>query len=283
MNRKSIQAFENFNEQMAKQDLSLQLKGRDINLFYLKDDIRARIEYKDGRYAVAGTSITFNTSELEAEINNFPERFSPNAVLRPVYQETVLPNVAYIGGNAEINYWLQLASVFTHFKTVPPALILRQSAWLIRPKQAEWLDSKNITINDLFKIRTEQDKFDKLNQGNVANPFPEQLDKFTRLKDKTLDMAGKDGLKHIRETAESWKHFEKNLKELIKAKNEQLTETGQKEIIKLEQLLNNGFSGKSIQERTVYSIEFLINKSDYIKNCMEYLVFKPGSGYFLQL
>ena len=45
-------------------------------------------------------------------INNFPERFSPNVLFRTLYQEKILPNLAYVGGGGEISYWLQLKAFF---------------------------------------------------------------------------------------------------------------------------------------------------------------------------
>ena len=48
----------------------------------------------------------------EEEIIESPENFSPNVLLRPLYQETILPNIATVGGSAEIAYWMQLKTAF---------------------------------------------------------------------------------------------------------------------------------------------------------------------------
>ena len=86
----------------------VQVNPREINLFYLRDESRDRIEKVGESYHVVDTDISFSEEEILAELNTNPQRFSPNAVLRPAYQETVLPNIIYIGGNAEIMYWLEL-------------------------------------------------------------------------------------------------------------------------------------------------------------------------------
>ncbi|MEY3646967.1 MAG: hypothetical protein RL127_1675 [Bacteroidota bacterium] len=89
-----------------------QIHAREINFFYMKGDLRERIEYSNGNYHVLNTDIRFSEETMTAEIANHPEHFSPNVVLRPLYQEIILPNLAYLGGPAEVGYWFQLKSVF---------------------------------------------------------------------------------------------------------------------------------------------------------------------------
>ena len=67
-------------------------------------------------YRITNTDISFSKKEMLDEIENFPERFSPNALLRPVYQESLLPNLSYVGGGSEIAYWLQLKDYFEYLK-----------------------------------------------------------------------------------------------------------------------------------------------------------------------
>jgi len=68
---------------------------------------------------------------MEAEIDTHPEYFSPNVVMRPIYQEVVMPNLAYIGGGGELAYWLERKSQFAHFGVFYPMLIRRNSVmWL---------------------------------------------------------------------------------------------------------------------------------------------------------
>ncbi|MEQ6329287.1 bacillithiol biosynthesis BshC, partial [Pseudomonas chengduensis] len=85
-----------------------QVFARDINFFYLDKNLRNRIEEKDGKFNVVDTSIQFSKKEIESLIEAEPEKFSPNVILRPLYQEVILPNLAYAGGPAEVIYWLQL-------------------------------------------------------------------------------------------------------------------------------------------------------------------------------
>src|SRR5690606_22451251 len=86
----------------------LQVSQREINLFYLDDQLRERIVFRDGKYAVLHTNLEFTPDEIIREVENHPEKFSPNVILRPLYQETILPNLCYIGGGGELAYWFQL-------------------------------------------------------------------------------------------------------------------------------------------------------------------------------
>lgn len=127
-----------------------QVNPREINFFYMTDNLRERIVEEGGRYKVMHTDISFGKDELQTEINNFPERFSPNVVMRPVYQEVILPNLAYIGGGAEVTYWLQLKSNFDHYKIDFPVLLLRNSAMVIDRRSELRMQILGISHKDLF-------------------------------------------------------------------------------------------------------------------------------------
>ena len=100
---------------LVESGFSGQAYAREINLFYLQPGIRARIVREGDHFSILGTSLSFSLAEMEVEIEAFPERFSPNVVLRPLFQETILPNLAYIGGGGEIAYWLERKAQFEHF------------------------------------------------------------------------------------------------------------------------------------------------------------------------
>ncbi|EAZ82399.1 bacillithiol biosynthesis cysteine-adding enzyme BshC [Algoriphagus machipongonensis] len=108
-----------------------QIFPRDINFFYLDKGLRERIEKHGEEYVVLNTELKFSKEELQKQIEDNPERFSPNVVLRPLYQEMILPNLAYLGGPAEVVYWLQLKGVFDQFKVPFPIVLPRNFALLI--------------------------------------------------------------------------------------------------------------------------------------------------------
>lgn len=273
--------FNNFSATMSQSGFHLQLKARSINLFYLSKDSRNRIELKDGKYFINNTDIQFSKEEMSAEIANYPERFSPNAVLRPVYQECILPNIGYIGGNAEINYWLQLKEIFTYHGISPSALILRQSVWTMRLKQWKLLENNDLSPISLFKAEGKMALLAAMENDKVHNPLDLILTNFTSIKKSAQDTIHSMGLGNLNTLLELGKQYEKALKDAQKQCNEKLLERKGAEFGKIEQLKNEIFNLSAIQERVTYSLEYLIKAPDYINFCSKNLIFKPGFGFFL--
>jgi len=128
----------------------VQVNPREINLFYIEDNLRERIIFENGIYKVNNTTTQFSEIEIIKELENHPEKFSPNVITRPLYQEVILPNLCYIGGGGEIAYWLELKSSFEENNITFPMLLLRNSVLLATQKQAEKADKLELSWNDLF-------------------------------------------------------------------------------------------------------------------------------------
>ena len=128
----------------------VQVNPREINLFYLTDDLRERIIFEDNKYKINNTTITFSEEEILEELENNTERFSPNVIMRPLYQEVILPNLCYIGGGGELAYWFELKTYFDKVGVVFPILLLRNSALVVTEKLNKKLKKLNISNEDLF-------------------------------------------------------------------------------------------------------------------------------------
>lgn len=140
------------NQKLQQLGVHIQVNPREINFFYMKGGtLRERLIFEDGKYKVNDTEITFTEEQLREQINKHPERFSPNVVMRPVYQECILPNIAYVGGGAEVVYWLELKSNFDFYKVDFPVLILRNSALVMRKESAGKIKRMEMQVADLFK------------------------------------------------------------------------------------------------------------------------------------
>lgn len=131
-------------------DYKIQVNPREINLFYIEDNLRERIVFENNTYTVLNTNYSFTEKEIVLELENNPEKFSPNVILRPLYEEVILPNLCYIGGGGEIAYWLQLKSNFETNNVTFPILLVRNSVLLASSKQAEKANKLNLTWADLF-------------------------------------------------------------------------------------------------------------------------------------
>jgi bacillithiol biosynthesis cysteine-adding enzyme BshC len=131
-------------------DYHIQINPREINWFYIQDGLRERIIFQKEKFYINHTSLQFTKEELVVEIENHPERFSPNALLRPLYQEVVFPNLAYVGGAAEVAYWLELKSTFDYYHVHFPIVMLRDHVIILNQKQSQKLEKYQVKLEELF-------------------------------------------------------------------------------------------------------------------------------------
>ncbi|MGB1242751.1 MAG: bacillithiol biosynthesis cysteine-adding enzyme BshC [Chitinophagales bacterium] len=146
---------------------------RDINFFYLTDELRQRIEWNEATalFEVVDTDIRFTEAQILTEVKAHPERFSPNVILRPVYQQKTIPCLAYIGGGGELAYWMQLQGVFDHYEVNYPMLVLRNSVLWVDKGNAKRMRKSGLDIVNLFrnteKLVVEYVRENSENQLNV--------------------------------------------------------------------------------------------------------------------
>ncbi len=227
---------------------NVQAQPRSINLFYLKDSIRERIEEKDKNFYVVNTDLCFSPEELRAELHKHPERFSPNVILRGLFQETILPNVAFIGGGGELAYWLQLKGLFIHYKVAFPVLVLRNSFLIIDKRENDLQQKLRLTTGQLFLP-----EFDILNTIiKEKGAWPElknELQKTSVLYDGVKQSAAAVDvtlLKHVEalkaKAAKDLKEVERKMQRAERRKNEDLKN-------QLATLKKELFPGGGLQER----------------------------------
>lgn len=138
------------NDDLKNAGYEPQVLIRPVNLFYLDQGIRERIERDGDHFKVLETGLKFSESAITQILAETPEKFSPNVILRPLYQETILPNLAYIGGPAELVYWLQLKNIFDHFNTPFPILFPRNFGMIADEPAVRLLKKTGISLQELF-------------------------------------------------------------------------------------------------------------------------------------
>jgi bacillithiol biosynthesis cysteine-adding enzyme BshC len=126
-------------------------KGRLINLFYLKGNIRERIEKNDQVFKIVNTGLEFSEEEILKELHQYPEHFSPNVILRPLFQEMLLPNVVFVGGGAELGYWMELKNIFESYSIPYPLILLRNSFTIIEKSVAQKIEDLKLEPIELFQ------------------------------------------------------------------------------------------------------------------------------------
>ena len=244
------------NEHLA--DYKIQVNPREINLFYIEDDLRERIVFvpsqpsqKEGSYSVLNTKLVFSESEILAELENHPEKFSPNVILRPLYQEVILPNLCYIGGGGELAYWLELKSNFEANKVTFPMLLLRNSVLLATQKQAQKADKLELSWADLFSAQNDllTNKTKALSQFTID--FSEQKAHLQQQFIGLKEMAKQTDKSFIgaveAQEKKQLKGLENLERRLLKAEKQVLAE----KLERMTALQNELFPGKSLQERKI--------------------------------
>lgn len=256
-NQTGFKTISKTKEKLAK-NYKIQVNPREINLFYLKDNLRERIILENGKYLVLNTDIVFTKEEILKEIENYPERFSPNVIMRPLYQEVILPNLAYVGGGGELAYWLELKAYFEQNKVVFPILMLRNSVLLITEKEYKKTQKLKLTIPDLF-LKQHQLVTKKVKEiSNLNLDFSKQKDflkqQFLQLKDiaKQTDVSFVGAVNA--QEKKQLKGLDNLEKRLIKAEKRKLKEV----VTRIEYIQNKLFPNKSLQERQVNFSEYYL-------------------------
>ena len=254
----SFHLVEKSNNQLEKNGYKLQVNPREINIFYLSDNQRNRIVKENDKFNVVETRKSFSENELKEEIKSHPERFSPNVVTRPLYQQKILPNLAYVGGAAEISYWLQYKEMFDHYKIFFPVLVPRNFRMIMDETVSEKLMKIGLASEDVFlSINEMTEKYSTSVSGEKIsfNAEKEQLKKLHKKISEKVSLI--DASLVSSAEAELQKHLnaldalEKKMLRAFKQKNE----TAVSQIEKIKQKL---FPNGELQERHDTFIPFYL-------------------------
>lgn len=258
-------AFSKVNETIEQfGNYTVQVNPREINLFFIEDNLRERIIFEDGGYKINNTKRHFSEQELLAELELHPEKFSPNVVMRPLYQEVILPNLAYIGGGGEIAYWLELKSFFETVKVTFPMLIVRNSVVLATEKQLKKADALALTWSDLFQKQTllinnktkQLSEFD-IDLSDLKQQLQQQFQVLHDLTSKTdRSFEGAVKAQEVKQT----KGLEQLEKRLLKAQKRKLADS----LSRITALQNELFPNQSLQERQANFSEFYLENGEQL-------------------
>lgn len=250
-----------------------QIHPREINLFYKEAGLRERIEFRDEHYRVLETALQFSPEEMKKLAEEHPEKISPNVALRPLYQETILPNLAYLGGPSELAYWLQLKGVFEHYGEAFPLLLPRNLALVVTESLKKRMEKLGVTAEELylddaalkkaFVVKNSENSLSlKTEEEAVTQAFAEIISKAKEV-DPTLEGAIEA------EKAKVLKGLS-HLEARIKKAEERKFDTSINQLIGLKEKL---FPGGSQQERKDNFLNFYLNDPGFIDKL--FTVFDP--------
>lgn len=243
---------------ILEKEYTIQVNPREINLFYIEDNLRERIVFEDSQFKVNNTKLSFSEKEILDLLESYPEKFSPNVILRPLYQEIILPNLCYIGGGGEIAYWLQLKSNFEANAVTFPILLVRNSVLLAKEKQNHKADKLNLSWADLFS--NQQELFNNKTRvfSEFQIDFSEQKEHLKQQFEKLEAIANQTDKSFIgavkAQQTKQIRGLENLEKRLLKAEKRVHSE-------KLEQIIllqNELFPNQSLQERRANFSEFYL-------------------------
>jgi bacillithiol synthase len=125
-------------------------------LFLLDETTGARVPLrrKNGSWLAGKTQHT--TADLLAILDSSPERLSPNALLRPVFQDFLLPTMAAIGGPAEIAYFAQSQVLYQAILGRTTPVLPRLSATLIEPSIATVMEQHELSLSDILQSHPDE-------------------------------------------------------------------------------------------------------------------------------
>jgi bacillithiol biosynthesis cysteine-adding enzyme BshC len=258
------QKVDSTNEHLKQAGYHVQVHARDINLFYLDKQLRARLERTEKGFGVVDSDIHFSAQQLREIIEHEPEKLSPNVILRPVYQEVILPNLAYIGGPAEVVYWLQLKEVFKHFNLPFPILLPRNFALVIDGPTHRKLQKTGLALKDFFEDKNyifnhwvAQNSVHEITLGRELNAVRELFNNI-QSKAQAIDATlVPHVLAQAKKVDDKLFHIEHKLLKAEKKKH--LARLGQIEAIK-DSLFPNG----NLQERTDNFLNFYLQDNQFV-------------------
>jgi len=238
------------------QNLGAQAFPREINLFYHGKNGRTRIEKVSDGWQTIDKTHQWNASQLEDELAKTPENFSPNVILRPLIQELILPNIAYVGGPGEMAYWMERMDQFNHYQIEFPILVRRDSFFILSEKLFKKWQKLGLPLRELFKSKEDlikkinEDNFDQTIMVDFRSEIINALDQLIQ-KSQAID----DPLRQSMEAEKArWikniDHVESKISKAMKIKNDAFIQSGL-------QVQGTLFPNGNWQERTESFLGFI--------------------------
>jgi len=230
-----------------------------LNIFYTDKERRA-IQWQNGGLTIKGGGASVRKEDLLARAKERPSLFSPNVLLRPIYQDALLPTVAYVGGHAEVAYFAQLKGVYEAFSLPMPVIYPRKSVTVLEKAVAQVLKKYDLEIPDLWT------QPDGLIAALAEKQVPDTLEKslararagleesFDSLKAEVLafepTLEGSLDLARGK-MAQQWKFLEKKIRQAAAKRNETAGR-------QLRKAADNIYPNQRLQERVFNIVPYLI-------------------------
>jgi bacillithiol biosynthesis cysteine-adding enzyme BshC len=249
------------NKRLLARNIKPKVNTREINLFFLSKNKRERIIHENNKYKIG--SQHFSKEEVLQMLEQMPESFSPNVILRPLYQEFTLPNLNYVGGLGELNYWLQLKSSFERVNLTFPLIQVRSSLIWIDSSTKNKMNSVGLseaaifrTTNELTKSFISQNEKDTIDFSEI-NEHASNLKKEILTKSLAIDQALNPFIEaEITRIEKQLEAIQSKLEKSVKLKHEKALKT----IVQIKEKL---FPNNNLQERSLNFLQICKNGEIY--------------------
>lgn len=263
--KKAVQSQEELTNALDDTTYSLKEAGyhdqvqiQPSNLFYLTTmGERIKIQYIDDVWSIP--SKKWSSAELLEEIDDHPERFSPNVFLRPVLQDSLLPVAAYVGGPGEIAYYAQMKEFYRCFDLKMPTIVPRYSLTIFESAIDRILDKLP------FEWQKYRDRIEDLEKEFVETTDTVDIEKMFGIWRSQIDELSRAKRDEIGDIDPSLKGSVGKAKatyfsELDKLKGKVYRSIKDQEKVQLDRIKrikNNLFPNGNLQEREIAFIYFM--------------------------
>lgn len=238
-----------------------QIKPKAINLFYNHNENRYLIEPRDDNsLGLKNSRQKFEKSELVDSLSLNYSNFSSNVITRPIFQDFILPTVAYVGGPSEISYFAQLKNVYEYFNVKMPVIYPRTSVTLLESKSIQFFKKYDIELSEIFNQEAVNEKIlGKTSEINLEELFNEYIDEMNSLNysfEKELSKVDKNLVNNFKN------RNQKNFETLQMLKQKFIdSQINQNETVftKMKGIYNNIYPESKLQER-ILNITYFVNK-----------------------
>lgn len=246
--RNTVELIED-SSKFLQDEYFVQVNPRDINLFYLNEGKRYRLTEVSGKITTVDGPYSWTPEEAVAELESFPDRFSPNVILRPLYQEVILPNLAYIGGGGELAYWLQLKPLFDAHMVPFPILRLRNSVGFIRRKYYHKMESLGLSLSDICDPLFEQRRAYFRDKLALNGEFEKMRDQSDKVFQEMHELAARID-PSLQGTAQAYSARQLHLLENFEKKILRAAQRREKEVTRMfDEIHSEAFPNGGLQER----------------------------------
>ncbi len=157
----------------------VQIEDNSSLLFLLSEGKRNAIRWNEGRFASRDRSYSI------AELQSLADRLSPNALLRPVMQDYLLPTASYIGGPSEVAYMAQAQVLYERLLGRMPVIFPRNSFTLLDTKATKLLDRYGLHLPDI--LDHEAGVKSRIARSLVPDGLAEQFQSLRSTSERALD------------------------------------------------------------------------------------------------